>query len=61
MDIGPQGIITTAMMMSEAHASDKTPAGRARQYRLPEDYVAAVLAEPLEADDEAATTNETQE
>ena len=60
MDIGPQGIIDTAMMMSEAHANDKTPAELARQYRLPEDYIATVLAEPLEAD-EAATANETQE
>ena len=32
------------------HASGKSAAELAKDYRLPEDYIAAVLAEPLEAD-----------
>ncbi len=36
-----------------AHANGKTPAELARTYRLPEDYIAAVLAEPLVAEDAA--------
>jgi hypothetical protein len=53
MDIGPQGIINTAMMTSEVQSSDKAPTELARQYRLPEDYIAAVLSEPLEAGEES--------
>ena len=37
--------------LAAIHASDKTPAELARQYRLPEDYIAAVLSEPLEAEE----------
>ena len=33
---------------SALHASGKSPAELARDYRLPEDYIAAVLAEPAE-------------
>ena len=47
--------------LAEIHASKATPAELARQYRLPEDYIAAVLAEPLEPEDETATANETQD
>ena len=35
-----------------AHASGQSPADLAKIYRLPEDYIAAVLSEPLEADDD---------
>ena len=41
-----------------AHAEGQSPAELAKIYRLPEDYIAAVLSEPLpaeEADDEAAS------
>lgn len=47
--------------LAEIHASKATPAELARQYRLPEDYIAAVLAEPLEPEDETATANESQD
>ena len=42
--------------LAAIHASDKTPAELAKRYRLPEDYIAAVLAEPLvlEAGDDEA-------
>ena len=36
--------------LAAIHASDKTPAELAKQYRLPEDYIAAVLSEPLAAE-----------
>lgn len=41
-----------------AHAEGQTPAQLAKAYRLPEDYIAAVLSEPLpvdEPDDEAGS------
>ena len=43
-----------------AHASGKSPADLAKTYRLPEDYIAAVLSEPLEVeeDDKAEETAE---
>jgi len=41
--------------LAAIHASDKTPAELAKQYRLPEDYIAAVLSEPLEAEDETVS------
>lgn len=47
--------------LAAIHASDKTPAELAKQYRLPEDYIAAVLSEPLEAEEETAGANETQD
>ena len=47
--------------LAEIHASKATPAELAKQYRLPEDYIAAVLAEPLEAEDETVTANESQD
>jgi len=47
--------------LAEIHASKAMPAELARQYRLPEDYIAAVLAEPLEAEDDTATANESQD
>lgn len=34
------------------HASGKSAAELAKDYRLPEDYIAAVLAEPVEAEQE---------
>ena len=34
-----------------AHASGKSPAELAKIHRLPEDYIAAVLSEPLETED----------
>ena len=34
-----------------AHAKGKSPADLAKTYRLPEDYIAAVLSEPLETED----------
>jgi precorrin-3B C17-methyltransferase len=43
--------------LAAIHASGKTPAELSREYRLPEDYIAAVLSEALEepdAEDEAA-------
>ena len=43
--------------LAAIHASGKTPTELAKLYRLPEDYIAAVLSEPLETDeddDEAA-------
>lgn len=43
--------------LAAIHASGKTPAELSREYRLPEDYIAAVLSEALEepdADDETA-------
>jgi len=47
--------------LAAIHASKAMPAELARQYRLPEDYIAAVLAEPLEAEDDTATANESQD
>jgi len=41
--------------LAAIHASDRTPAELAKQYRLPEDYIAAVLSEPLEAEDETVS------
>ncbi len=35
-----------------AHAAGATPAELAKRHRLPEDYIAAVLAEPLAVDDD---------
>jgi precorrin-3B C17-methyltransferase len=43
--------------LAAIHASGKSPAELSREYRLPEDYIAAVLSEALEepdAEDEAA-------
>ena len=38
--------------LAAIHASDLSPAELAKIYRLPEDYIAAVLAEPLGADED---------
>ena len=38
--------------LAAIHASGKSAAELAQDYRLPEAYIAAVLSEPLEADDE---------
>ena len=40
--------------LAEIHASMATPAELAKQYRLPEDYIAAVLAEPLDLEEDDA-------
>ena len=37
-----------------AHADGQSPAELAKAYRLPEDYIAAVLAEPLDLEEEEA-------
>jgi len=47
--------------LAAIHASKAMPAELARQYRLPEDYITAVLAEPLEAEGDTATANESQD
>jgi len=41
--------------LAAIHASKQSPAELARQYRLPEDYIAAVLSEPLETEDETVS------
>lgn len=46
--------------LAEIHSSGKSPAELAKIHRLPEDYIAAVLAEPLETED-AEDGNETPE
>lgn len=38
--------------LSALHASDKSAAELAKEYRLPEDYIAAVLSEPLVLEEE---------
>jgi len=40
--------------LAEIHASGESPAELARRYRLPEDYIAAVLSEPLDTEDDEA-------
>ena len=39
--------------LAEVHASDMSPAELAKAYRLPEDYIAAVLAEPFDPEENA--------
>ncbi len=44
--------------LAAIHASGKNAAELARQYRLPEDYIAAVLSQPFEADEDVETVAE---
>ena len=43
-----------------AHAAGATPAELAKSHRLPEDYIAAVLAEPLDIDADDAAEDGTE-
>ena len=47
--------------LAAIHASGQSPAELAKIYRLPEDYIASVLAEPLDTEEGTSAENETAE